>query len=33
LLLRELQLEGRRRLSAGEFLRGTPLPAGTRLGA
>ena len=32
LLVREMQLEGRRRLSAGEFLRGTPLPPGTRLG-
>ncbi len=32
LWLREVQLEGRRRLPAGEFLRGTPLPAGTRLG-
>ncbi len=32
LRLRELQLEGRRRLPAGEFLRGFPLAAGTRLG-
>ncbi len=28
----ELQPEGRRRMSAGEFLRGHPLPSGTRLG-
>lgn len=28
----ELQLPGRKRLAAGDFLRGTPLPAGTRLG-
>lgn len=32
LLLREVQLEGKRRLSAAEFLRGNPLPPGTRLG-
>ncbi len=32
LLLRELQLEGSRRMSAGDFLRGHPLPPGTRLG-
>jgi len=29
----DLQLEGRKRLSAGEFLRGTSLPVGTILGA
>ena len=29
LLLREVQLEGKKRLSAGEFLRGFPVPAGT----
>jgi methionyl-tRNA formyltransferase len=28
----ELQLEGKKRLAAAEFLRGTPLPPGTRLG-
>jgi methionyl-tRNA formyltransferase len=28
----DLQLEGRRRLPAQEFLRGTPVPAGTILG-
>ena len=33
LLLREVQLEGKRRLPAAEFLRGHPLPAGSRLGA
>ena len=33
LLLREVQLEGKRRLAAAEFLRGYPLPPGTRLGA
>ena len=32
MLLREVQLEGKRRLSAAEFLRGNPLPPGTRLG-
>ena len=32
LLLREVQLEGKRRLAAAEFLRGHPLPPGTRLG-
>ncbi len=32
LRLGELQLPGRKRLSAAEFLRGRPLPAGTRLG-
>ena len=32
LVLREMQLEGRKRLSAAEFLRGNPLPSGTRLG-
>jgi methionyl-tRNA formyltransferase len=30
LALREIQLEGRKRLSAGDFLRGFPLPAGTK---
>lgn len=30
LLLRELQLEGRKRLAAGDFLRGFPLPQGTK---
>ncbi len=30
LLLREVQLEGKKRLSAGDFLRGFPLPAGTK---
>jgi methionyl-tRNA formyltransferase len=29
LVLREVQLEGKKRLSAGEFLRGFPVPAGT----
>jgi methionyl-tRNA formyltransferase len=33
LLLTELQLEGRRRLSAPDFLKGAPLPPGTLLGA
>ena len=33
LLLREVQLEGRRRLVASEFLRGMPLSVGTRFGA
>ena len=33
LLLREVQLEGKRRMLADEFLRGHPLPPGTRLGA
>lgn len=32
LRLRQLQLPGRKRLPAGEFLRGCPLPVGTRLG-
>ncbi len=32
LLLREVQLEGKRRLIAAEFLRGNPLPPGTMLG-
>ena len=32
LLLREVQLEGKRRLAAAEFLRGHPLPPGSRLG-
>jgi methionyl-tRNA formyltransferase len=32
LLLREVQLEGKRRLAATEFVRGFPLPAGTSLG-
>ncbi|HET9376803.1 MAG TPA: methionyl-tRNA formyltransferase [Chthoniobacterales bacterium] len=31
-LLLEIQLEGKRRMSANEFLRGFPLPAGMRLG-
>lgn len=31
LLVRELQLPGKKRLSAADFLRGRPLPAGTRL--
>jgi len=30
LVLREVQIEGKKRLSAAEFLRGFPLPAGTR---
>jgi len=29
LVLREIQIEGKKRLSAGDFLRGFPLPAGT----
>ena len=33
LALRELQLEGRKRLAVGEFLRGQPIEAGTVLGA
>ncbi|MBV8098531.1 MAG: methionyl-tRNA formyltransferase, partial [Verrucomicrobia bacterium] len=33
LLLLEVQLEGKRRMSASEFLRGFSLPVGTRLGA
>ena len=33
LLLRELQLEGRKRLRAGEFLRGQPIASGAILGA
>lgn len=33
LSLGELQLPGRKRLAAGDFLRGCPLPAGTRLGS
>jgi methionyl-tRNA formyltransferase len=32
LALTELQLEGKKRMSAGEFLRGTPLASGLRLG-
>jgi methionyl-tRNA formyltransferase len=32
LLLREVQLEGKRRMSAREFLLGTPIAAGTILG-
>jgi methionyl-tRNA formyltransferase len=32
LLLEEVQLEGKRRMSAGELLRGLPMPAGTVLG-
>ena len=32
LLLREVQMEGKRRLPAAEFVRGHPLPPGTRLG-
>ena len=32
LLLREVQMEGKRRLLAAEFVRGFPLPPGTRLG-
>jgi methionyl-tRNA formyltransferase len=32
LLLREVQLEGKRRMTASDFLRGCPLPAGARLG-
>jgi methionyl-tRNA formyltransferase len=32
LLLRELQIEGKRRLAAAEFVRGFPLPMGTSLG-
>jgi hypothetical protein len=28
----EVQLEGKRRMSAAEFLRGFPLPVGTALG-
>src|ERR1700722_2294462 len=32
LLLLEVQLEGKRRMSAAEFLRGFPLPVGSRLG-
>lgn len=32
LLIRELQLEGRRRMEAGEFLRGHPLKLGEKLG-
>jgi len=31
-LLREVQLEGKRRMNAGEFLRGNPVPPGTLLG-
>jgi methionyl-tRNA formyltransferase len=33
LRVRELQLPGKKRLAASEFLRGRPLPAGTRLGS
>ena len=32
-LLREVQMEGKKRMSAGEFLRGHAVPAGTALGA
>lgn len=32
LLLRELQLEGKRRMSARDFLLGNPIPEGTRIG-
>lgn len=32
-LLRDIQLEGKRRMTAREFLLGHPIPAGTRLGA
>ena len=32
-LLREVQMEGKRRMSAGEFLRGHPVAVGTRLGS
>ena len=32
LLLREVQMEGKRRIPAAEFVRGFPLPLGTRLG-
>ena len=33
ILITDLQLEGKRRMDAKEFLRGHPIPAGTRLGA
>jgi methionyl-tRNA formyltransferase len=33
LLITELQLQGKRRLAAAEFLRGQPLPDGTELGS
>jgi methionyl-tRNA formyltransferase len=33
LLLREVQLEGKRRVPASEFLKGHPLPPGAVLGA
>lgn len=32
-LLRDVQIEGKRRMSAAEFLRGHPVPIGTRLGS
>jgi len=32
LLLTEIQLESRKRISADKFLRGYPIPAGTQLG-
>ena len=32
-LLREVQMEGKKRMPAGEFLRGHPVAAGTLLGA
>ena len=32
ILLREIQLEGKRRMAAREFLLGHPLPVGTQLG-
>jgi methionyl-tRNA formyltransferase len=31
-LLKEVQLEGKRRMPVGEFLRGTPVAEGTMLG-
>jgi methionyl-tRNA formyltransferase len=33
LLLREVQLEGKRRVAAADFLKGHPLPPGAVLGA
>ena len=33
LRLREIQLEGRKRLAAGEFLRGQPIEPGAMVGA